>query len=128
MRKWNEIDIENNIRTIANAVGHFPSCLELRNMNRGDLANQISKKGGFLYWAKRLGIKRKSSESDTGWEGEKATMDYLLSMGFSVRKRNGVKCPFDLLVNGVLRIDVKAARFCKYGSSSGWFYRIGITQ
>jgi hypothetical protein len=36
-----------------------------------------------------------------------------------------VKWPFDLLVNKVLRVDVKSANFACYGASKGWFYRMG---
>jgi|GEM_PF-2495214 len=125
MRSWSETAIENDLRLIANAVGHFPSCRELAEMGRGDLANQVSKRGGFLNWSKRIGIGRQTSESDVGWEGEEAAASRLESLGFSVVRRDGVKCPFDLLVDNVLRVDVKAARFCRYGYCSGWFYRSG---
>ena len=36
-----------------------------------------------------------------------------------------MKAPFDLLIDDVLRVDVKAARLCCYEHCRGWFYRIG---
>jgi hypothetical protein len=106
-------------------LGHFPSHGDLKEMGRYDLSNQITRRGGFLKWSDRLGIERRTSDSDTGWEGERAASERLQALGFRVTPRRGVKCPFDLLIDGVLRIDVKAARQQCYGDSRGWFYRIG---
>lgn len=123
-KRWSEEDIASALVEIHARIGHMPSHNYLQEIGRGDLSNQICKKGGFLAWAQRLGFKRKHSDSDTGWDGEKAVENRLMKH-FRVERQGPVKWPFDLLVDGVLRIDVKAARFATYGRCSGWFYRIG---
>ena len=124
-KRWDDAKRETVIRNIAQELGYFPSNTELRNMGRGDVANQIAKNGGFLHWSKITGIPRVMSDSDTGWAGEEAAAARLEKLGFTVTFRNGVKCPYDFLVNDILRVDVKAARYKEYGYSKGWFYHIG---
>lgn len=103
----------------------MPSSNELRALGRNDLAGQISKKGGFPTWAARLGISRKHSDSDTGWDGEIALAESAAKNGFTVERMTGVKAPYDLVLDGVVRVDVKTARFAEYGPCRGWFYRVG---
>lgn len=105
-------------------TGLMPTNHYLIDTGQSDLANQISKKGGFLKWAQRLGLIRVHSDSDTGWDGENRVQKILESAGFQVERSMAVKWPFDLLVNKVLRIDVKSANFASYGSTKGWFYSI----
>lgn len=123
-KRWSEEDIAVALVEIHARIGRMPSHTYLKEVGRGDLSNQICKRGGFLAWADRLGFKREHSDSDTGWDGEKAVENWLRKH-FKVERQGPVKWPFDLLVDGVLRIDVKAARFATYGHCSGWFYRIG---
>jgi len=124
-RRWTSSEFERELQEVAHSLGHFPSNSELRDMGRLDLANQITKRGGFVTWSQKLGIPRVASDCDTGWEGEENAMNHLTKLGFHVESRTTLKCPFDLLLNGVLRIDVKSARFNRYGNCQGWFYRIG---
>ena len=79
-----------------------------------------------MSWAERMGVGRKPSDTDTGWAGELAVRALLVERGFGpVDRPAAVKWPFDLLVSGLVRVDVKAAAFKSYGPCSGWFYRIG---
>ena len=124
-RRWDDRTVESELRCVVEALGRFPSNADLRDTGRLDLANQIARRGGFLHWADKLGMARKASDSDTGWEGEDAAFERLTQLRFSVTRRLGVKRPFDLLVDDVLRVDVKSARLAQYGHSTGWFFRIG---
>lgn len=124
-KTWTEAMIADRIMENYRNTGLMPTNQYLRSTGQGDLANQISKKGGFFKWADRLGITRAPSDSDTGWNGEKRVQTILESAGFQVERSIAVKWPFDLLVNKVLRIDVKSANFAVYGACKGWFYRIG---
>ncbi len=117
--------IEDQLRGIVAGTGLMPTNSELQQMGRCDLSNQISRKGGFVFWANRIGATRTHSDSDTGWLGESEVSKILRDRGFEVFKPKGVKCPYDILVNGVVRIDVKSARYAEYGKHKGWFYRIG---
>ena len=124
-KQWNEAMISDRIMENYRNTGTMPTNQYLKDTGQGDLANQISKKGGFFKWAERLGVARQHSDSDTGWDGEKRVQKILESAGFQVERCTAVKWPFDLLVNKVLRVDVKSANFACYGPCKGWFYRIG---
>lgn len=123
-KTWTDNDVSFAVRAIASSLGHFPSNTELCEMGRNDLACQISRRGGFFYWSDRIGIKRRHSDSDFGWAGEHAVAEILRRRGHEVIEDTAIRCPFDLLVDGV-KVEVKTARFAQYGSCKGWFYRIG---
>ena len=72
------------------------------------LSMAIQKHGGFKYWADRLGLEQKYSETALGVEGEKIIASYLRHQGFDV-KETSVKNPYDLLVNDCVKVDVKTA-------------------
>ena len=122
---WDDAKVADELRLVVDTLGHFPSSTELREMGRNDLACQISRRGGFVHWSERLGVSRQHSDSDTGWIGEAMAAVYLREAGFAVSWRSTVKWPFDLLVDDVLRLDVKAARRKQYDLADGWFFRIG---
>lgn len=124
MRIWTDEKIEADLRAIADGIGSFPTNSELLNLGRGDLSNAINKSGGLIAWAIRLGMQRKWSDSDFGWEGEGAVTDMFIVNGHRAT-RTTVKAPFDILVDDVLRVDVKTAKLATYGKSSGWYYRLG---
>lgn len=92
-----------------------------------DLACAITGSGGFIFWAEKLGMSRVESDSDFGWAGEKRVMELLEGKGFTVSRSVQVKAPYDLLVGDLVKIDVKTAQYAAYGTSKGWFYRIGKT-
>ena len=102
----------------------MPTSTMLKEIGRHDLDHQISKRGGYAFWAKRVGVERKHSDSDTGWDGEIKLAEILTVKGFSVERSTAVKWPYDLCVDGV-RIDVKTAKYAEYGACRGWFYRVG---
>jgi hypothetical protein len=129
-RTWSTAEVEAEATRLASTLGHFPTNSELRAIGRNDLAMQITRRGGFAEMAKRLGIDRIESASDLGWDGERAVCERLTARGFSVTGSRGVRSPYDLIVDGVVRVDVKTAARTTYrhngdGSFSGWFYRIG---
>lgn len=127
-RTWTHDEVLAEAKSVSEILGHFPSVSELRAMKRNDLSVQITRHGGFLAVASEIGVSRIHSDSDTGWAGEIAVATRLESLGFSVARATAVKSPFDLLVNGCVRVDVKTAKFASYGTirvNSGYFYRIG---
>lgn len=122
---WTNQKIEEEIAKAVGFYGRFPSAKDLREIGKNDLCCAISKNGGFLFWAEKVNQERKMSDSDTGWEGEKKLVGDLTTKGFSCVRSQNVKCPYDLLVNTLIRVDVKAANYAEYGPCKGWFYRIG---
>jgi hypothetical protein len=126
MRKtWTEQMISVALSEIIASIGRMPTNSELREMNRTDLASQISRRGGFSGWAARLGATLSQGDSQTGWDGEIALANKLEARGFEVERLAPVKSPYDLRLNKCLRLDVKSANFAEYGACRGWFYRIG---
>ncbi len=127
---WTEDRIEKETLALIGELGHFPSTTELKTMRRFDLSNALCRNGGMIAWSKRLGYERAVSDSDVGWDGEEDVKAILESKGFSVGRSKEVKAPYDLLVNGRVRIDVKTASQATYNLNTGqpwsaWFYRIG---
>jgi hypothetical protein len=123
--QWTEEKIERDLREAAKEIGHFPSVAELNATNRNGLSCAIGRNGGFIVWARRLGMDRGFSDSDFGWAGEVKVANIFTDEGHDCVRSSAVKAPFDLVVDGVLRVDVKTANFASYGYSTGWFYRIG---
>lgn len=123
--KWTEKLVFSELEQICKTLGHMPSNSYLRTNGRNDLASQIVRKGGFLSWAKKINFERIHSDSDTGWDGENALLTLFEEKGFKCERSTYTKAPHDLLVNDLIRIDVKAANYAEYGPSKGWFYRIG---
>ena len=123
-RMWTLDMVRSESEKIAKNLGHFPSSKELRVLGRNDLACQISRRGGFLKISDDIKIPRERSDSDTGWEGEFNVLKHLETLGFSCKTRKGTKCPFDMIVDDAVRVDVKSAPYCVYGYSKGWFYKI----
>jgi len=110
---------------VARRLGHFPSSTELKAMGRNDLMCAITKHGGFLNVSGEIGIARLSSDSDVGWKGEDNVRKKLIEIGYRVDRRDALKSPYDLIVDGRVRVDVKAASYAEYGACRGWFYRNG---
>lgn len=121
---WTDELIESELRKVSSSLAHFPSASQLRQINRNDLASIITKRGGFHLWASKLGMNRAHSDSDTGWDGEKMFVEQCHQVGIPGSRVDGIKSPFDILLDGCLRVDVKSARYAEYGACRGWFYRI----
>lgn len=128
---WSDELVETELRRITGALGWFPSASDLTGMGMNSLLCAVTRRGGLLAWSDRLRLARRHSDSDTGWEGEIAVRDLFVREGIPCERSDAVKAPFDLLADGVLRVDVKAARYAEYRSpkagttSRGWFYRLG---
>jgi hypothetical protein len=127
---WTDELVAAELRKLAGDTGVLPAAARLREVGRNDLVCAATRSGGLIAWAARLGLRRESSDSDTGWEGEDMLVEILRGQGFAAERTGGVKHPFDIIVDGVLRVDSKAARFAEYAGSSGsrargWHYRIG---
>ena len=125
--KWKDELLAQELKPICNGLGRFPTFAELRQLGRNDLGCAITRAGGLIPWAKKLGYDRIHSDSDFGWEGEKEVIEILNLKGFKAIKADTVKSPFDILVDDIVRIDVKTAKYTEYGASTGWFYRLGKT-
>lgn len=105
----------------------MPSRRELVEMGKEPLASTVTRlDGGFRGTAKRLGLSLKASCTAFGQDWESYTEAVLRNLGYEV-ERQTTKAPFDLLVSGKVRVNVKSARYHEYGPCKGFFFGIGTT-
>lgn len=128
--KWTDKDIENGIAKVVDflEIERMPSRREIDDFyGNHALSNKISRTGGFFFWANKLGLQVKESESKLGISLEHQVMEMLKDMGFKC-EMTATRYPYDLLVDNCVKIDVKAARKSKVGSSDVYSFRIAKPQ
>ena len=111
-RRWNEETIKKEIYDIVDVMGinRMPTRVEIENITgNSSLTGVISKRGGFRYWADKLGLKIKESETQFGTKGEELAEKILTNKGYKVEQMT-VKHPYDILVNDDIKIDIKTSR------------------
>lgn len=125
-KKWTENTIAREIMNIANQFDppKMPTRVEAELMyeNNG-LSCAISKTGGFEYWANKLGLPQGYSETKIGKQAEATMVDVLTRQGFNA-ERTSTKHPYDILVDGCVKIDVKAANISLIRGSEAHAYRL----
>lgn len=110
---WDDDLISRKLLESAKSLGRMPSANELKASGMNDLACAIPRHGGYSFWAQKLGLHNKGAETHRGQAVETHALECLLSYGFSV-ERQTTRAPFDLLVNGTVRINVKSAKYGEY--------------
>lgn len=123
---WNEELIEEKILEVANTFSpvRMPTNSEICSYyGNTALSNKICKSGGFGEWSKRLGLPQKHSETSIGIIGETDIKKCLQDIGFEV-ETTSPRHPYDLLVNGCVKIDVKTANTSFVRNSPVHSYRI----
>lgn len=99
-------------------ISRMPTGEELKSIGRNDLHCKISRTKKYSGWAKDLGLKlKRGSTTRLGNGHEEATKDWLWNRGFDV-ELTSYKYPYDLFVNGCVKVDVKASSpyHTKYGT------------
>lgn len=110
--KWNEQLIRDRIIEVVSDLGikRMPTAKEMNDFyGNSSLSNKISKTIGFVGWAKKLGLSIVKSDTNFGKLGEDIAEKYLIGKGYKVIKM-ATKYPFDLLVDGNVKIDVKISK------------------
>jgi hypothetical protein len=110
--QWTDEVLEQRIRQVMLElkIDRMPTRSEVFSIRFNDpLHNGVVRHGGYEYWAKKLGLQIKDSESKTGWAYEECAIDLLKGKGYAV-ERMSRKCAYDILVNGAVKIDVKAGK------------------
>lgn len=96
--------------------GAMPSSADMNRKTRSSaLACVVVRTGGFVYWAMRLGLRQRRSETSIGLRAEMDSARYLNASGYDPVSQHH-SAAFDLLV-GTVRIDVKSAHFTSYTNS-----------
>lgn len=118
--KWSHDDIKSEVCKVMKTldINRMPSNLECKMATgRWALGNAIARSGGFKLLAKNMGLEQKKSETTTGRNAEDDIKTILESKGY-IAEQMSIKHPYDLLVNGNVKVDVKASH--KYQSKDGW--------
>lgn len=127
VRKWDDFFIEKEIKQVIEilSINRMPTVKEARDIVGDSLVNAITKNGGFKFWAEKLNLEMKDSETKTGHQFEDLIESILKEKGIEVKKMTTLH-PFDLLANGVVKIDVKTAKAYEY--KGGRFHTIGLNK
>jgi len=124
--KYSEKDITRLILEVSKIYGRMASESEMiKYFGNTSLANKISRTGGFYYWADKLDLITKNSETKLGYLYERKAEKILKSLGYEIEFCS-TKAPYDIVVNGTVRIDVKVAK--KYFIDSYHVNSFGINK
>jgi hypothetical protein len=109
--KWTDELIESELKKCISVlqVNRMPTADELKQIGRNDLHCKISKTKKYSGWASELGLEMKHCETRMGNQYEDLVKAKIEQCGFKVISMT-TKHPYDLLVNNVLKIDVKVGR------------------
>jgi len=124
--KWNEQMIYDGILEVAEAVGEgrMPTHAEvIAYCGNHRLASQITNRGGYAAWAQKLGLPLKASKYNFGIAFEKYTHGLMQGRGYDVI-HTGKQCPYDLLINKKVKIEVKASRLVEFVDHMAYTFHI----
>ena len=126
--KWTDEEVEEAILEAKQGLGlnRMPSRSEL-NKYFGDtkLTNRISKTQGFAYWAAKLNIPVKQSETSFGKQYEFMAAQKIMDMGYTVTQMPQ-NFPYDLLIENCVKIDVKTSKL--YIGTDGNFFSFNLEK
>lgn len=125
-QSWTEEKIKEQILLCINGLGlhRMPSKKEVDTyFGNYALSNKITKGKGFYGWAKELQLPPKRSDTLTGKAGEAIAKAYLEQNGFLVEQMS-MRHPYDFLVNGVVKVDVKYSRLYQTGKWGFYSFRL----
>jgi len=109
--QWDEDKIGRGIMNVMDAlcINRMPTAEEIRSAcDSYSLNNAITRTGGFKSWAGWLNVTQTICETRFGNQYETIASDMLKARGYDVLL-TGSQAPYDILVNGKMRVDVKAA-------------------
>lgn len=127
---WSEFKIERSVIEVIKGmcIDRMPSKQEMEDFC-GDtkLSNAIQKKGGYRYWADKLNLELKNSETKFGVDVEETVVKAMRAMGYDCEP-TPTKYPYDILVEKCAKVDVKAARVTKIRGYSAYSFRLAKPQ
>jgi len=127
-RRWSKSDIENSLKEVMQKTNTatLPS-RSLMKLITGDtaLSNAVKRSGGTKYWAEKLNVDIKQCESKMGYEYECKCSAYLESLGYD-SKLTKTRHPYDIIVNGNIKIDVKSSNL--FHGKAGNYYTFNLEK
>lgn len=106
-------------------INRMPSCTEIKTVVGNGLSIKIGRRGGYEYWAKKLNLDIKESETRLGKEYEQYITNLLKGKDYEV-ERMSTRHPYDLLVNQNIKIDVKISNL--YRGEKGEFHTFNLEK
>lgn len=128
--KWTDDMVASQLCEAATKLGgRMPSANDLRAMGLESLASRASRVGGLLAWAERLGLPTGTDAHSPafGESWEAYVVAVLTANGYAAEQQKR-HAPFDVLVNGKVRVDVKASRHHDYGAVRGFTFWLGKSR
>lgn len=105
-------------------ISRMPTISECNAVTQNTaLSNVVSKKIGWYKLAEIMGLSIRGYETTTGKKFEETAKELLCKNGFTV-ERMTQNHPYDLLVNGTIKIDVKASNL--YSGANGDYYSFNL--
>lgn len=127
---WTDELIEERILEVVDFHGYsrMPTMKEIEDYyGNTALTKKIGASGGFEAWANKLKLSRKPCESVLAAQYEKLAKKTLEEKGFNC-ELTSVKHPYDILVNGGVKIDVKVSNLVAIGDSKAYTFNIEKKQ
>lgn len=124
--QWTDDKIKQEILSVMKAlnISRMPTMSECNAVTQNTaLSNAVCKKIGWYKLAEMMGLSIRECETTTGKEFEEIAKEILCKNGFTV-ERMTQNHPFDLLVNGTVKIDVKASNL--YSGENGDYYSFNL--
>lgn len=126
--RWTDEAIKEKVIEVKTMLGidRMPSrkeCMEYFNDNA--LVSVVSRRMGWYKLAQELGLSIKPTETALGKRIEEHAMTQIEGIGFCV-VRMPQNFPYDLLVNGCVKVDIKASRL--YKGELGNFYSFNLEK
>lgn len=125
--KWNEDIIIEEILKIKLSLNLFrmPTVNEVKNNFGNSLVSAITKCGGFKYFANKLNLPLKKSETKLGQDFEISIGRILEEKKYKVTQMSTL-FPYDILINDCLKIDAKVAK--RYNLHGNNYCTFGINK
>lgn len=126
---WNKDNIEKALRYMVEQTGQktLPTHAETKKFyGNYKLSNAMRRNGGPRYWGERMNLEFKDCESRKGEQFEDYFVAEMLEKGFDAERVNydEPRFPFDVLINGCVKVDVKVARV--FGSDKQGYYSFNL--
>lgn len=130
-RKWQDGDVEKEIMMVVNHLGidRFPTKKEIEDFfGNKSLSNKISKSGGSRHYASLLGLELSNSESEFGNFYEEYAIDDIYNNTGLPGIHMEARYPYDILVNGNIKVDIKASRKLYNKNSAFPYYSFNLEK
>lgn len=125
---WNDMKIEKEIKKSMEVlcINRMPSRSELEDIGRADLASVISRGRGYYGWAEKIGLRTKTSETEKGKKYELVAEKILKERFGNIEiMQMAQNHPFDILLDGSVKIDVKVGTVHNGFGTPAYTFRTG---